>query len=401
MPEDAYKYIIIGGGLAGASAVEGIRQIDKDGAILLIGDERHMPYDRPPLTKKLWFGNMAFEKVFLKDEAFYKSNGVALKLGVRAAGIYVKEKSVMDAAGGAYHYERLLVATGGAPRRLPIPGGDLEGICYYRYLDDYLRVREKAVQGATAAVIGGGFIGSEIAAALNMQGVDVTMIFPSEYLCDRVFPDYLGTAIQRHYVERGIKVLAGDMPVSIERAGEKFITHTASGKEARSDILIAGVGIEPETGLAGAAGLRVGNGIEVNEYLMTSGADVYAAGDNASFPYQALGIRTRVEHWDNALTQGRFAGRNMAGAGERYDYMPYFFSDLFEFGYEAVGEVSSKLETLADWQKENEKGVIYYLKDGVVRGAMMCDVWDKVPAARELIRSGTLGSPERLRGAIK
>lgn len=401
MTEDSYKYIIVGGGLAGASAVEGIRELDKDGSILLIGDERHMPYDRPPLTKKLWFGKMTLEKVFLKDTAFYESSKVDLKLGTRVSGIDVKEKRVTASQGVSCRYEKLLLATGGVPRRLPIPGGDLEGICYYRYLDDYLKVREMATPGRTASVIGGGFIGSEIAAALNMQGVDVTIISPSAYLCDRVFPEYLGMAIQRDFGERGIKVLAYEKAVLLARDGDSFLIRTAGGREIRSDILIAGIGIDPETGLAGAAGLKVLNGIEVNEHLQSSDPDVYAAGDNAFFPYQAFGRMTRIEHWDNALNQGRQAGRNMAGAGEQYGYMPYFFSDLFEFGYEAVGDVNSSLETFADWQKENEKGVIYYIGGGVVRGVMMCNVWDKVPAARELIKRGTEGNPEKLRGAIK
>ena len=159
--------------------------------------------------------------------------------------------------------------------------------------------------------------------------------------------------------------------------------------------MIVGVGVKPSVTLAEQAGLATGDGIIVNEYLQTSHPDIYAAGDNARFPYQVLGQQARVEHWDNALNQGKHAGRNLAGARDAFTYMPYFFSDLFEFGYEAVGEVNSRMETRADWQKPFDTGVIYYLRDGRIRGAMMCNVWEKVEAARALIRRGA-GADERL-----
>jgi NADPH-dependent 2,4-dienoyl-CoA reductase/sulfur reductase-like enzyme len=165
-------------------------------------------------------------------------------------------------------------------------------------------------------------------------------------------------------------------------------------------MLIVGVGIMPSTELAEGAGLELSNGVVVDELLRTSSLDIYAAGDNAFFPYQALGRRMRIEHWDNAVTQGKWVGRNMAGTAEPYTHMPYFFSDLFEFGYEAVGDVDSRLSTYADWQKENDTGVIYYLEDGKVRGMMMCNVWEKVDVARDMIRRGERVSVESLRGAL-
>jgi NADPH-dependent 2,4-dienoyl-CoA reductase/sulfur reductase-like enzyme len=203
------------------------------------------------------------------------------------------------------------------------------------------------------------------------------------------------------YLARGIKVLVNEMPSAFAKAGGKFLTQTLSGVKLESDMVIAGIGIAPALELPRKAGLQTANGVIVNEYLEASLPGIYAAGDIAFFPYPALGKQTRVEHWDNALNQGKWAGRNMAGAREPYTYMPYFFSDLFEFGYEAVGEVDSRLETFADWQKENDTGVIYYLKDNKVRGAMMCNVWDKVEAARELIRKGEQVSKDSLRGLIR
>jgi NAD(P)H-nitrite reductase large subunit len=401
MSEQAYKYIIVGGGQTGGYAVDGIREIDTDGSILLIGNEDYLPYERPDLSKKLWFDKKRIENIFVHDRGFYGKNGVDLFLGTEVVRINTVDKAVQDSSGRTCFYGKLLLATGGTPKQLPIPGGDLPGVCYYRYLDDYLMMRPSASDGKKATVIGGGFIGSELAAALNINKVDVTMVFPEPYIVQRVFPEGLGLAIQEDYSKRGVKIVSGDIPMSIEMRAGMFVVNTKNGLTLESDMLIVGVGIAPAVDLAKAIDLEIGNGIVVNNLLQTSNSDIYAAGDNAFFPYQALGQMLRVEHWDNALNQGKQAGRNMAGANEPYDYMPYFFSDLFDFGYEAVGEVDSRLETFADWQKENETGVIYYLRDDFVRGAMMCNVWDKVSDARELIKNKQKVSRDMLKGIIK
>ena len=397
--QSSYDYVLVGGGLAGASAIQGIRERDPKGTVLLLSDEQHLPYDRPPLSKNLWLGKAKVEDIFIHDPAFYDRNGITVALGATAARLDATAKTITDADGATIRFGKLLLATGGTPRRLAIPGSDLDGICYYRTLDDYQRIRGEVAEGKSVLIVGGGFIGSELAAALNTS-LDVTMIFPGAYLCSKVFPASLGEALQNAFQQRGVRVLSMDMPVSIGKPNGKFRTETASGKSVESDLLIVGIGIAPAVDLAREAGLAVENGIVVNEYLETSQADIYAAGDNAFFPYAALGQHTRVEHWDNARAQGQCAGRNMAGAREPYDYQPYFFSDLFEFGYEAVGQVDATLETYADWQKENYSGVIYYLRDGRVRGVMMCNVWDKIEAARAMIRRGEKLTPEQLRGAI-
>ena len=401
MAEPYYVYAIVGGGLAAASAVEGIRQLDKAGSILLLSQEKHLPYHRPPLSKQLWSGKKKVEDIFIKGRGFYDDNGVKLMHSTRAVAIDARQKTATDDKSRTFRFNKLLLATGGSPRRLPIPGADLDGVCYYRYLDDYMATRAQAAEGRSAVVIGGGFIGSEIAAALNLNHVGVTMIFPGAYLCERVFPAELGQAIQDQYRQRGVNVISGDRPVAISRSGGRWLTRTQNGRQVESDLIIAGVGIEPSTSLAQAAGLRTDNGIVVNECLQTSHPDIFAAGDNAFFPYQALGVSTRIEHWDNALNQGKWAGRNMAGANEAFTHMPYFFSDLFTFGYEAVGDVDSRLETFASWAKPNDTGVVYYLRDGKVRGVMMCNVWDKVDTAREIIRKAQPLEPGELAGAIR
>ncbi len=401
MAEQTYTYVIVGGGLAGASAIRGIREKDKDGSILLIGAENHMPYDRPPLSKMLWFDKMAVDEIFIESKDFYEQNGVLLSLGTRVTRLDTNSNTVSDDKGNTYKYAKLLLATGSSPRRLPIPGGDLEGVCYYRFLDDYRKTRYEAASGKNAVVIGGGFIGSELAAALTINRMNVTMLFPSKYICGRVLPDYLAKAVQAGFAGHGVNVLHNETPISIRKEGTRFVVATNKEQEIAADIIIAGVGVMPNVELAKNAGLTLADGIAVNEYLRSSDQDIYAAGDVAFFPYKALGHRARIEHWDNSRAQGLAAGRNMAGANEPFTYMPFFFSDLFEFNYEAVGEVDANLTTFADWQKEFDTGVVYYMLEGKVKGAMMCNMPDRIDAARELILKDEVVEPERLRGRIK
>lgn len=395
MTEDSCKYVIIGGGPAGASAVQGIREVDGSGPITLFGAEKHLPYNRSPLSKNLWLGKKNVEDIFIHPQRFYDEYGVTLNLGTRITGLWPDQRLILDEHGNRHTFETLLLATGGLPQKLSAQGGDLEALCYFRYLDDYLRMRAVAVAGTSVLVVGGGYIGSEIAAALNANDVSVTMIFPESYICRQVFPEDLARAVQAMYEEYGVVVIPDDIPASITQRADKLITITRKGNYIESDCAIVGAGITPDTTLAREAGLNVGDGILVDEYLETSAPGIYAAGDNAYFPYQALDRHTRVEHWDNALHQGRLAGRNMAGAREQYTHIPYFFSEMFEFCYEAVGDVNPRLEIVSDWQKEFDTGTIYYVENGKVRGVLMCNVPEKVEEARELIRRGD-PVPERM-----
>ena len=401
MSVQSYPYVIVGAGVSGASAVEGIRQVDQRGSILLIGAEEDLPYDRPPLSKQLWTGGKTVADIVLHDEAFYKTNAVDLRLGTDVTQLDPAAHAIRDGRGNAYQYGRLLLATGGTPRRLGIPGGDLEGVSYYRSLRDYRQLRgAAAAEGKSALVIGGGFIGSEMAASLRASGLAVTMIFPSPWLVSRVFPEPLGRHLTEQYRGKGVEVLAGDLPLSIERNGGGYLTRTRAGREVRTDLVVVGIGITPNVALARTAGLSIGDGVIVNESLQTSEPDIYACGDIALFPEAGFGPR-RLEHWDNAVSQGKHAGRNMAGAHEPFTYLPFFFSDLFEFGYEAVGDIDSRLTTFADWQEENRTGVIYYLDGSRLRGAMMCNVWGKVDEARALIRNAQPVTADSLRGAVR
>jgi 3-phenylpropionate/trans-cinnamate dioxygenase ferredoxin reductase subunit len=394
-----WHYVIVGSGLAGVSAIEGIREKDKDRPILLIGADPNFPYDRPPLSKKLWFGKKKVEDIFLHDHSYYNQNLVTFHRGDRIEHLDLEHNTVKDNRGQIFRFGKLLLATGGIPQVFHLSGGNLKEIFYFRTLDDYQLLRERASPGKTALVIGGGFIGSEMAAALCQNQLKVTMLYDSPFLCSRVFPESLGKEMEKVYREKGIQILKGVKPTSFEQAGERIIMRTDQDS-IEVDLVIAGIGIKPNVGLAESVGLKTHDGILVNSFLQTSHPDIYSAGDNTRFPCPVLGRDIRLEHWDNALKQGKQAGRNMAGASESYTELPYFFSDLFEFGYEAVGDIDPRLETFADWQKENDTGVIYYLQDAKLRGALLCNVWKKTGKARELILQGA-GPADRLAGAIR
>jgi len=363
------RYLIVGGGMTADAAAKGIRQHDADGGIVLVGAEQHPPYKRPPLSKGLWSGG-AEEKIWKKTD---EVPGVDLRLGRRIASVDLDARTAIDDAGDEYAWEKLLFATGGTPRRL---GGDDGDVVYFRTLDDFHLLHGRAVEGTRVAVVGGGFIGSEIAAALVGAGASVSMTFPEPTIGFRLFPRGLGDFVTRYYRDKGIEVNAGGT--------------VGSPRELDADIVVAGLGIVPNVELAEAAGLKVDNGIVVDEHGRVDGRDdVFAAGDVANFPSPVLGKRFRVEHEDHANTHGKVVGENMAGADVVYDHIPLFYSDMFDLGYEAVGEVDSRLATVETWLEPNRKGTIAYVDDaGRPRGFLLWNVWDKVDAARDLIAAG-------------
>jgi 3-phenylpropionate/trans-cinnamate dioxygenase ferredoxin reductase subunit len=370
------QYLIVGGGMTGDAAAKGIREQDADGSITLVGAETDAPYARPPLTKGLWLG---------ADEAKIWRNtadvGVDLRLGRRIVTLDLDAHRATDDRGEDYEWERLLIATGGRPRTL----AGAEGVLYYRTLAGYRTLRAETDEGSHVIVVGGGFIGSELAASLTAAGRRVTMIVPESGLAARVLPEPLSRFVAGYYREKGVEVLTDE---TVAAANSGSVT-TGSGRTIEGDAVVAGLGIEPSTELAAAAGLRLDDGIVVDEYGRVPGhSDVFAAGDVASFPAAALGRRLRVEHEDHAKTHGKTVGANMAGAEIRYDHLPFFYSDMFDLGYEAVGELDPRLATVEAWEEPNRKGVVAYVDDeSRPRGFLFWNVWDRVESGRELIRA--------------
>jgi NADPH-dependent 2,4-dienoyl-CoA reductase/sulfur reductase-like enzyme len=374
-----YRYLIVGGGMAADAAARGIRERDAQGSIGLVGEEPSPPYARPPLSKGLWKGEAA-ESIWRGTDKL----GVTLHLGRRIVGLDPGKHRASDDRGEVYEFEKALLATGGRPRRLP-GGGDGDAVVYFRTLADYERLRGLAQPGQRVVVVGGGFIGSEVAAALATVGARPVMIFPEDGVCARPFGPGLSAFVTDAYRARGVAVLAGDTVSSIASEGGHTRVKTRSGREIEAAAVVAGLGIEPDVELAKSAGLATGDGISVDARLRTTHPDVYAAGDVANVHSPALGSRLRVEHEDAAVTMGRAAGLSMAGDETPYTHLPFFYSDLFDMGYEAVGRLDARLQTVADWKEEFREGVVYYLEDGRVRGVLLWNVWGQVDAARELI----------------
>jgi NADPH-dependent 2,4-dienoyl-CoA reductase/sulfur reductase-like enzyme len=382
----SYTYLIVGGGMTAAAAVAGIREVDGDGSIGVITAEPHPPYDRPPLSKALWKGK-PLKSIWRGTDG----NAVTLHTGRTARELDARSKRVTDDQGTTYTYGKVLLATGCTPRRLPF-GGDQ--IIYFRTVDDYERLRGLTEQGDRFAVIGGGFIGAEVTAALAMIGKRVTLIFPDESIGSHMYPAELARFLTVLYREKGVDVLTGANVTGCEsRQGKAILkvrdVRTGSEREIIADGVVAGIGVQPNVELARAGGLTVDNGIRVDASLRTSHLDIYAAGDVASIHNPALNEWRRVEHEDNANSMGGHAGIAMAGRTVSYDHLPYFYSDLFEMGYEAVGEVDSRLEMVADWKIPCKEGVVYYLREGRVRGVLLWNIYGLVGGGRRLIASAT------------
>lgn len=380
--------------MTAAAAVNGIREVDPTGPITVLSTDEHLPYNRPPLSKKLWIGK-PLDTIWRKLE----NSGLEFRLNTRAMTGDPVAQTITDHNGDVYHYEKLLLATGGRPRQLPFAQ---DHVIYFRSLDDYKQVRQLADQKASFAIIGGGFIGSELAAALTMYGCKTSMIFPESSIGANFYPPGLSAFLNDYYQDKGVTLLAGEKATAMSAAGKDkgIVIRTSGGKSVSADKLIAGIGIEPETSLAKSLGLEVNNGIVVDENLRTSQANIYAAGDVANYYSSALDKRRRVEHEDNANTMGAAVGRIMAGQVEKYDHLPYFYSDLFDLGYEAVGDCNSRLEMVEDWQDPFRKGVVYYLTDDRVSGVLLWNTWGQVDAARELIGSRKKHGREELKGWI-
>jgi len=387
-----YRYVIIGGGMAGYAALQAIRKKDNEAAIAMFTAEPHPPYKRPPLSKGLW------KDESVEDVWYVVPDQVDLRTGRTIVRLDAEAKRVTDDQGAEFGYERLLLATGGTPRRL---AHDADGVIYFRDMRDYERLSGFAEEKRDFVVVGGGFIGTEIAAALAMHDCRVTMIVPEDGLGGMVYPQDLSLHLVEYFTEHGVSVRTRESVRAVDARDDAFVVRTGGDEEIAASAVVVGIGLEPNVDLALQAGIDVDNGILVDAHLRTSNPDIYAAGDVARFVPTALGRPMRFEHEENAVLGGDVAGTNMTGGDRKYDHLPLFYSDLFDLGYEAVGMLDNRMQTVADWKDRFREGVVYYL-DGErrVRGVLLWNVWGRVDDARKLIAGGEPVSASDLQGRI-
>lgn len=395
-----HRYLIVGGGIAGASAVEGIRAHDPEGSVLLMSRENHPPYQRPPLSKDLWYGRVGRDELAVHPDGWYREHGVEVELRREAIELDLERRLVWDERGVEHEYERLLLATGGRPRRLDVRGAEIEGVRYYRDLDDYLFLEAMRDRLEHVLVVGSGLVGLELSLALAHNGVEVTLLTGRDHPLADVLPRDLGGAVAEHCRQHGVETVSGEWITRFEERPGLVLVSTASGATVTTQLVLVDVGLEPHLDLAEASGLEVGEGIVVDEFARTSDPHAWAAGDVAEFPCLSLQRTMRIEQWEHARAHGRCAGANMAGAGQPYTGLPWFASDVGGLWLEGVGEIDAALDTQVVWAEPMVRGVTYYLRGDVVRGVLAWNLPGQRERAAALVRSGLATTPDERKEAI-
>jgi 3-phenylpropionate/trans-cinnamate dioxygenase ferredoxin reductase subunit len=386
---------VIGASLAGAKAAEAARDVGFDGRVVLIGDEPGAPYERPPLSKAVLRGEQDPDGARVHPGGFYDEHDIEL-VSDHVVALDPVGRCVQLAGGEAIEFSTAILATGAAPRRLELPGADLAGIHHLRTIDDAVRLRDAIRASTRVAVIGAGWIGSEVAASARQMGADVVLIDPMPVPLQRVLGDDIGAVFRQLHVDHGVDVRLGTGVTELRGAKTVEGVVLDDGRVEPADVVVVGVGVVPRTELALAAGLRVDNGVMVDEHLETTVPGIYAAGDVADAWHPHLGRHLRVEHWANARDQGTTAGRNAAGHREAYTRLPYFFSDQYELGMEYVGHGAPGARVTVRGDLASRELIAFWQRDGVVTAAMNVNVWDVVDDLRAIVRARTPVDPTRL-----
>ncbi|MDQ2873708.1 MAG: FAD-dependent oxidoreductase [Actinomycetota bacterium] len=392
-------FVIVGAGLAGTRAAEALRTEGFAGRVVLVGEETERPYDHPPLSKDYLQGKSEKEKVYLHPAGWYAEHDIDLRLGTRVTAIDRAAREVTAESGERIGYDKLLLATGSSPRRLPVPGGELDGVLYLRQLSDCEAMKAAFAAARRVAVIGAGWIGLETAAAARAAGCEVTVLEMAELpllgVLGREMAGIFAALHRDHGVELRLGVQVAEITGNDQRATG---VRLADGSVTGADAVVVGIGITPDTGLAEAAGLVMSNGVMVDEHLATSDPDVFAAGDVASAYYPHLGTHLRLEHWSAALNQGPVAAANMAGRPASYDQVPYFFSDQYDMGMEYSGYVPGGRYDEVVFRGDVAKGefLAFWMGGGRVLAGMNVNIWDVTDAIAALVRSGRQVDPARL-----
>ncbi|WP_438766263.1 NAD(P)/FAD-dependent oxidoreductase [Kushneria sp. TE3] len=393
-----HDYLIIGGGMVAANAVNGIREHDDRGSIAILGAEPNGPVTRPALSKKLWTDpEFTYDKIWMSPE---QDEHTTLYTDTRVESINRDEKTVTTASGEVHGYGRLLLATGGTVVTLDdLPAGDR--VLYFRTVRDYDRLYELSGGQRHIVVVGGSYIGTEIAAALVQNDTQVTLVYPEEVLGSKMFPQSLASCFHQAYLDQGVRLLGGRSVETGRVSGDSVTLSLDDGSTLEADAVVFGLGVTPNVEIAENAGLEVNEGVVVNERLQTADEAIFAAGDVACYPDRILG-RRRIEHVDHANQSGMSVGRIMAGSGETYDHTPYFYSTVFDMAYKAVGTLDSSLETIEDWATPQQQGVVYYLDNKQVKGVLQLNMDpEKLEDARRVLADTAEQSEETLIGRIE
>ncbi len=380
-------FVIAGGGLAGAKAAETLRDEGFDGRIVLLADESVRPYERPPLSKTYLRGEAGFDVAAVHEAGFYDEHGIELRTSTAAEAVDVAASEVVLAGGERVGYERLLLATGAAPRRLQVPGADLAGVHTLRTVSDADAIHADATSGEPIVVIGAGWIGSEVAASSRQLGADVTMVDLVTVPLERVLGPEVGAVYRDLHSAHGVHLRLGVGIESIGGAGRVEEVRLSDGSVLPAGAVVVGVGVLPRVDLATAAGLEVDNGVVTNAYLGTSAPQIYAAGDVANAYHPAYGVRIRLEHWSAALNQGPVAAKNMLGRTTPYEKVPFFYSDQYDLSMEYRGWAPSPDQVVFRGDPAGGEFLAFWLEDGVVGAAMNANVWDQSEAIETLLVS--------------
>ncbi|MEA2429960.1 MAG: 3-phenylpropionate/trans-cinnamate dioxygenase ferredoxin reductase component [Thermoleophilaceae bacterium] len=392
-------HVIVGAALAGAKAAEALREEGFDGCVVLIGSEPELPYERPPLSKEYLRGEAPREKARVHDEGFYEQHDIELRTGTTVSAVDTAAREVELDSGERLGYDRLLLATGAEPRRVSVPGADLDGVHYLRDLADADALAARLAKGSgRVAVIGAGWIGSEVAASARVKGLEVALVEMADVPLERVLGREVGEIYAGVHRDHGVDLHLGATLEAFEGAGRVERVKLAGGVAVDCDFVVVGIGVTPRTELAERAGLEVGDGILVSKRLETSVSGVFAAGDVANAFHPFYGRKLRVEHWANALNQPATAARAMLGKeGESYERLPYFFSDQYDVGMEYVGYATEWDEVVLRGDPSAPEFVAFWLKGGAVVAGMNVNVWDVVEPIKALIESRQRVDVARLR----
>ena len=379
-------FVIVGGGLAAGKAVQELRESGFDGHIVLYGEEAHPPYERPPLSKGYLMGDVGFESALVQPLDWYDAHDVDLRMGTRVTVLDLATRTVTT-GGVVQGYDKLLLATGARPRHLAMADDSGAPVAYLRSVEDSDLIRSRLHAGRRLVIIGGGWIGLEVAAAARRAGADVTVLEAMHLPLVRVLGPEVATVFADLHRRHGVDLRVNIEVESVKGNGGRAIVRSADGSSIEADLLVVGVGVAPDTALARAAGLQTDNGILVDDQLRTSASDVFAAGDVANAYHPLLGRHLRVEHWDNAIEQGVVAAQNMLGKAVSYDRLPYFFSDQYDLGLEYVGNVGPDGYDQVVLRGKPDEGAFtaFWLKAGRVLAGMHANDWDAMDPIRRIV----------------